>query len=683
MQHWVKLGARGWLALVGAATFAASACGNSDRSHTAGGRAGTSGSTSAGSSGQSGTGATAGASGSAGSTSGASGTSTGATSGAAAGEAGDTGSGGSAGGNAGSAGRGAQGGNAGTQPNGEGGEASSEGGQGGGFEPSETATQVDLLFVIDNSISMFEKQAVLGAGVPSLVSRLVNPWCVGPNGATPPSGGECPNGTEREMDPVRDMHVGVITTSIGDHGSGDLCGAASAGVESTYDDRASLLPFQRAGLDSWNASGFLKWDPMGVANPPGESDAASLTGDLRAMIEAAGDRGCGYEAPLEAMYRFLIDPEPPLTIGNDGNVTTVTGVDQSVLQQRAAFLRPNSALVIVMMSDENDCSILDEAGAQGWLVPFKGGPLANSWRMPRSTSACSADPNDADCRPCAESDSGDPSCQAGGTLTANEDAINLRCFQQKRRFGIDLLYPIDRYEDGLSEAMVPLRSGGLVQNPLFSGGRDPSLVLLTTIVGVPWQDVAVDPEDQTSLEVMSARALRDANRWPVIVGDFDDYAAPADPFMVESIAPRSGTNPVTGDAIAPAGSTDPTSTINGHESTPVTGLDDLQHACIFPLPAPIPCDQTNSPGCDCNEDELSRVSALCQEPGTGMTGTTQYFGQAYPGLRELELARRLGDRAIVSSICSRNTTSPSRDDYGYLPAMRAIQRHVTKLLQPN
>jgi hypothetical protein len=479
------------------------------------------------------------------------------------------------------------------------------------------------------------------------------------------------------------MHVGVITTSLGDHGSGDICGAASAAVDNTYDDRASLLPFSRTGLASWNESGFLKWDPMGAASPPGESNAATLTADLRAMIEAAGDRGCGYEAPLEAMYRFLIDPEPPLTIGNSGSLTTITGVDQSVLDQRAAFLRPDSALLIVMLSDENDCSILDEAGAQGWLVPFKGGPQANSWRMPRSTSACSADPNDADCRPCLSGDTADASCSMGLSLSIAEDSPNLRCFQQKRRFGIDLLYPVSRYERGLSEPTVPLRSGGSAPNPLFADGRDPSLVLLTTIVGVPWQDVAVDPEDDASMEIMSAAALRAAGRWPVLVGDFDDYTAPGDPFMVESIAPRAGTNPVTGDAIAPAGSTDPTLTINGHETTPLPAPDDLQYACIFPLPAPIACDPATVSGCDCRAEELPRVSALCQQPGSDLTGTTQYFGKAYPGLRELELARRLGDRAIVSSICARNTTTPARDDYGFLPAMRAIQRSVTELLAPN
>jgi hypothetical protein len=673
MRNWVTRSTRSWLIFIVAATFTAAACGKADKPHGAvPGKAGASGATSGG------RGGAPGSSGSAGESAGTSGTGTGGSSGSTAGEGGETNTG--AGGSSGAAGKG---GGAGGGRGGEGGEVSPEGGEGGASEPNETTTKVDLLFVVDNSISMFEKQTILSATVPSLMSRLVNPWCFGPNGATPADGGVCPAGTERELEPVRDMHVGVITTSLGDHGSGDVCSAAAADVESTYDDRASLLPFTRAGLASWNGTGFLKWDPMGAANPPGESDAAALTAELRAMIEAAGTRGCGYEAPLEAMYRFLIDPEPPLTIGRDNSFTTITGIDESVLDQRAAFLRPDSALVIVMLSDENDCSVLDEAGAQGWLTAYKGGVTANNWRMPRATSACSADPNDVDCRPCGSADTGDAACATGLALTITEDSLNLRCFDQKRRFGIDLLYPVTRYERGLSEPTVPLRSGGTGQNPLFAGGRDPSLVILTTIVGVPWQDVAVNPADAASMEIMSAEALRTAGRWPVIVGDFDDHVAPGDPFMVESIAPRAGTNPVTGDSIAPAGSTDPTLTINGHESTPLSSLDDLQHACIFALPSPIPCDAANASGCDCNDDELAKVSALCQQPGSGMTGATQYFGKAYPALRELELARRLGDRAIVSSICARNTSTPSRDDYGFLPAMRAIQRSLRNLIAPN
>ena len=38
--------------------------------------------------------------------------------------------------------------------------------------------KIDLLFVIDNSISMADKQQILSIAVPGLVERLVNPDCV-------------------------------------------------------------------------------------------------------------------------------------------------------------------------------------------------------------------------------------------------------------------------------------------------------------------------------------------------------------------------------------------------------------------------------------------------------------------------------------------------------------------------
>src|SRR5262249_41551124 len=40
--------------------------------------------------------------------------------------------------------------------------------------------KVDLLFVIDNSSSMFDKQQYMAEAVPDLVDRFVNPRCVDP-----------------------------------------------------------------------------------------------------------------------------------------------------------------------------------------------------------------------------------------------------------------------------------------------------------------------------------------------------------------------------------------------------------------------------------------------------------------------------------------------------------------------
>jgi hypothetical protein len=89
------------------------------------------------------------------------------------------------------------------------------------------------------------------------------------------------------------------------------------------------------------------------------------------------------------MYRFLVDPEPPLSIVKVNGASAPDGINQTLLTQRKRFLRPNSAVAIVILSDESDCSIKDDT--VGWFVG------ANS-RMPLSTTACSSNPNDPCCR---------------------------------------------------------------------------------------------------------------------------------------------------------------------------------------------------------------------------------------------------------------------------------------------
>src|SRR5450432_4279720 len=262
---------------------------------------------------------------------------------------------------AGSGGSAAQGGDTGGTGTGADGNAAGEGGaidEGGGTGgvsggagtagtggidtgPQAQSSKLDVLMVIDNSVSMADKQDVLEATLPAFIKRVTNPLCVDANHkpvATQPtsSGLPCVTGT-REFT-ANDIHVGVISTSLGAHG-GSVCSAPAAGeTMDTLDDRGELLGKLRPGLTTWQSSGFLSWDPSALT---GSSSPTELTTDLTAIIVAAGDHGCGYEAPLEAMYRFLIDPEPPATVTKDvaTGVTERQGTDTELLAERAAFLR--------------------------------------------------------------------------------------------------------------------------------------------------------------------------------------------------------------------------------------------------------------------------------------------------------------------------------------------------------
>jgi hypothetical protein len=551
---------------------------------------------------------------------------------------------------------------------------------------NEVIDKIDLLFMIDNSQSMGDKQTLLAEAVPQLVNRLVVPRCVNAAGDIKMRASQnemCPAGFAPEFRAVNDIHVAVITSSLGAHGAPNP--VAGCGSDPPATDGARLLPKVRTGttLGSYNGTGFLAWDPEQKLVPPGDADPEHLGRQFAEMVTAAGEGGCGYEASLEAWYRFLIDPEPPSSISLDATGRSVPGpADQELLAQRKAFLRPDSLVAIVMLTDENDCSIRDDE-IGNWVANSKHA-------LPRATSACAKDPNDRCCFPCVATVEGcpdpktDAACAVPSLTGPGENPLNLRCMQNKRRFGYDFLHPISRYVDGLTKMNVLRRSDGqMVENPLFATvpgvpRRDKNLVYLAGIVGVPWQDIADDKSRTgTGLRYLSAKELESSKRWDVILGDPSKNVAPSDPFMLEQTQPRSGRNPVTGDPIVAETSLNPTaSPINGHEQKDLDGTD-LQYACTFKLAEGAPC--TEGKTCDCHAgsgqqgelSELDRNSPLCQPPGGGAPQATQYFGKAYPGLRPLEVLRGIGDSAIVASICPKVLTK-GQPGYGYEPAVDTI-----------
>jgi hypothetical protein len=590
------------------------------------------------------------------------------------------------------------GGTAGGTSGGTSGGAGSAGASGfGGFtqppldevDGQKQSDKLDVLFVVDNSVSMAGKQSVLAKSVQAFVQRLVNPWCVDSKGnpvATQPASGndECTSGV-REFTPVTDMHLGAITTSLGSHG-GQVCSTPQS-ADDHLDDKGQLLPTMRTGVTTYENSGFLALDSTGQS---GSADPAAVTSQLSDMILAAGDHGCGYEAPLESMYRFLVDPAPPVSVALVEQTSTPVGLNQALLDQRAAFLRPDSSVAIVVLSDENDCSIRDDG--VGWFV-------GSSSRMPRATVECEMDPGNPCCRSCALNEAEPPSgcvalsedanCkvvpagQAFATWDAAHDSLNTRCVNQRGRFGFDLLYEVERYTNALTNYKIYDRNANLVDNPLFAARdgkprRSNSLISVSLIVGAPWQDLASsDSLTSDELNYLSASQLVSAKRWPMLIGD-TQYGAPSDPLMREAIDPRSGMSPLTGAPLVPANSNDPLANpANGHEQF-VPDNADLQYACTFRLPTPVVCQNADA-SCDCSPDKsgndeavVASNSPVCQPPTGGPAGTTQYFGRAYPGSRELRFGKALGVRTAAASICPKNTSDDASQSYGYVPALNAL-----------
>ncbi len=587
---------------------------------------------------------------------------------------------------------------------------------------TETAGQtavdkIDLLIMIDNSSSMADKQNVLKDAVPDLVGRLVTPNCLDAAGKVvgkahfvndPVSGkpsAVCDAGAP-EFTAIQDIHIGVISSSLGGHGADSCSKAQVQSYDPSMEDMSHLLA-RGTSVSTYEGKGFLAWDPSAKASPPGEANVDTLNTNFKNMVVGVGQTGCGFEAQLESVYRFLVQPDPydhvqiSRTAGdgtpdpNDppecgsvpGQLACLVGIDALLLQQRADFLRPDSLVAVVSLTDENDCSVQD--GGQYYIV-LQASSGANSYHMPRATSVCASDPSNACCHSCRQAPpsgcpdpANDSECQkTNGTYTDadHEEELNLRCFHQRQRFGIDFLYPAQRYVDGMKNSQVPDRTGAMVQNPLFAdlqgtgkAARDVSLVFWAGVVGVPWQDIAKTdgnggPPD-LKLGYKSAEDIGKEGIWDVILGTPERFIDPTDPLMIESIEPRQGHSPiVNADLVQPADGSTNSNPVNGHEWDISSRKDDLQYACVFDLPTPKDCG-SNSLNCDCADGD-STMNPLCQSGST--YSKMQYKAKGYPGTRHLQVLKGLGSQAIVASICPSNLTDLNATDYGYRPAVGAV-----------
>ena len=492
--------------------------------------------------------------------------------------------------------------------------------------PPVPTDQVDLLFVVDNSQSMSDKQGELAKRVPELVAALTSP----------------PAGSGRKA--IGDLHVGVITSSLGSHGT-SACAVSIAGEHN--DDKGHLLPRVDATCAGAVTASALTWvfDPAKPATFKGDGGVAGMQAATSCVITSAHDDGCGYEETLESMYHFLVDPAPyasaevKCTFGATGdacgtNKIVVTGTDDELLKERAAFLRPHSVVQIVILTDENDFSL--KPAQLNWLPwGYGAGQMMRGWK------ACETVPDDFepetgaeyntlhatyDCFSCFE-DTSDPNCKvpwAKDKLNADADGRNLRGFHMVQRFGYNFLWGRQRYVNGLTNPTVPGidASGALVSlpNPLFSAGRSAGNVFVAAIVGVPPALVA----DSAG----APRALGSAD-WDKIIGP---NLSKRDPHMIESIAPRTayGVAHYAGDRTI-----DP---VNGGDRDNLDG-DDLQYACIG-------ARATTVRGNECSGANPELVNPLCQ------AGGTQPYYKAYPGLRHLRFVHDFGANGIVGSICA-------------------------------
>ena len=199
---------------------------------------------------------------------------------------------------------------------------------GGGLAP---ATGVDILFVIDNSGSMGDNQERLASAIPALVGPLTaagldlriavtttdagNPRC--PSVTFTPEGGKFQSRTCRAAIADGEWMFN------GEDESGP-CLAACAHEAITFAPTATEADPQ-AKPRPW-----IEWND-GAGNVDVPLDEAL------ACVLPQGVAGCGFESPLESMYLALAQAQQS-TFDNYG------------------FLRGDADLLVVIVSDETDCS---------------------------------------------------------------------------------------------------------------------------------------------------------------------------------------------------------------------------------------------------------------------------------------------------------------------------------------
>lgn len=165
-----------------------------------------------------------------------------------------------------------------------------------------TIGALDVLFVIDDSGSMLPKQAALAQASQAQLFQLL----------------------EQQVGEMPDLHVGVISTDMG---------AGTFSITGCDASRHGALVTGAPGDTCDMIDGHYLVD---VANADG-SRLRNYTGDIGqafGCLAKVGAQGCGFEQPFAAMRAAL-----------DGSQA-----------ENDRFLRPEAMLLVVFVTDEDDCS---------------------------------------------------------------------------------------------------------------------------------------------------------------------------------------------------------------------------------------------------------------------------------------------------------------------------------------
>jgi hypothetical protein len=309
----------------------------------------------------------------------------------------------------------------------------------GDGDVSACVSELDILFVIDNSGSMGEEQARIATGISAIIDPLDaagvdwrigvttsdngNEWC--PVGSTTPEAGK--------------LVLSPCTTRLNDflfnNGQVDMQDVACNDVCTV--DQIEVLPTP-THLDANEQQRPWVEKIGGVTNLGNGFGGTVDTAAALACLMPMGINGCGFESQLESMYLSLKRAE-------------------NVAESEYGFLRPGASLLVVIISDEVDCS-----SNKSYAEIFQQDGNKVFWEDPTASF-----PTSAVCWNAGVSCSGDPSnyvsCDPvnkdvnGNEGVADADAV---------------LHPMSRYLGHLDAVEAQIRAlepGGAVRVSLIAG----------------------------------------------------------------------------------------------------------------------------------------------------------------------------------------------------------------------
>jgi len=173
-------------------------------------------------------------------------------------------------------------------------------------QPPAPIEDLDILFVIDTSGSMLDNQrALIASAEESLFGQLA-----------------------LEVGGMPSIHLAVVSTDVG-AGPFNISGCIGHGDDGQF--RMGGSDMVDCGVDGWFLTDVRDDDGSRITNYQG------TLGETFACMAALGTNGCGFEQPFEAARRALDGSHPE----NDG------------------FLRDEAMLLVVVLTDEDDCSARD------------------------------------------------------------------------------------------------------------------------------------------------------------------------------------------------------------------------------------------------------------------------------------------------------------------------------------